>query len=61
MADITFNTDAGVTVARELLIAYLNTGTTASPVWSPVGKRVEDSSTEYDWDSETIRDILGNT
>ena len=61
MADISFNTDAGVTVARELLIAYLNTGTTASPVWSPVGKRVEDSSTEYDWDSETIRDILGNT
>ena len=61
MADITFNTDAGVTVARELLIAYLNTGTTATPVWSPVGKRVEDSSTEYDWDSETIRDILGNT
>ena len=61
MADITFNTDAGVTVARELLIAYLNTGTAATPVWSPVGKRVEDSSTEYDWDSETIRDILGNT
>ena len=61
MADLTFNTEAGVTVARELLIAYLNTGTSASPVWSPIGKRVEDSDTEYDWDSETIRDILGNT
>lgn len=61
MADLTFNTDAGVTVARELLIAYLNTGTAATPVWSPIGKRVEDSDTEYDWDSETIRDILGNT
>lgn len=61
MPDLTFNTEAGVTVARELLIAYLNTGTTASPVWSPIGKRVEDSDTEYDWDSETIRDILGNT
>ena len=61
MADLTFNTDPGVTVARELLIAYLNTGTSAVPVWSPIGKRVEDSDTEYDWDSETIRDILGNT
>lgn len=61
MADLSFNTDAGVTVARELLIAYLNTGTAATPVWSPIGKRVEDSDTEYDWDSETIRDILGNT
>ena len=61
MADLTFNTDSGVTVARELLIAYLNTGTIATPVWSPIGKRVEDSSTELDWDSETKRDILGAT
>ena len=61
MPDLTFNTDPGVTVARELLIAYLNTGTASTPVWSPIGKRVEDSSTEFDWDSETIRDILGNT
>ncbi len=61
MADITFNTDAGKTIARELLIAYLNTGTSATPVWSPVGKRVEDSSAELDWDANTTRDILGNT
>lgn len=61
MADLTFNTDAGKTIARELLIAYMNTGTAATPVWSAVGKRVEDSSTEYDWDSETKRDILGAT
>ena len=61
MADITFNTDAGKTIARELLIAYLNTGTSAAPVWSPVGKRVEDSSAELDWDANTTRDILGNT
>lgn len=61
MADITFNTVAGQTIARELLIAYLNTGTSATPVWSPVGKRVEDSSTEVDWDSETKKDILGAT
>ena len=61
MPDLTFNTESGKTVARELLVAYLNTGTVATPVWSPVGKRVEDSSTELDWDSNTIRDILGAT
>ncbi len=61
MATYTFNTTEGQTVARELLIAYLNTGTSDSPVWSPIGKRVEDSSEEYDWSTETKRDIHGNT
>lgn len=61
MADVTFNTTAGQTIARELLIAYLNTGTASTPVWSPVGKRVEDSSTGLDWSAETKRDILGGT
>lgn len=61
MADLTFNTPAGQTIARELLIAYLNTGTSSAPVWSPVGKRVESSETAYDWSSETRRDILGGT
>ncbi len=59
--DLSFNTTAGRTIAREMLIAYLNTGTGATPVWSPLGKRVEESSTELDWESETIRDILGST
>lgn len=61
MAEFEFNTASGQTVARELLIAYLNTGTNASPVWSPIGKRVEDSSEEMDWSEETKQDILGNT
>ena len=61
MADITFNTAAGQTIARELLIAYLNTGTASTPVWSAIGKRVEDSEASYDWESETKRDILGAT
>ena len=61
MADLEFNTVAGQTIARELLIAYLNTGSATTPVWSPVGKRVEDSSTDYDWDSSTKKDILGAT
>ncbi len=60
MAD-TFNVTAGQTIARELMIAYLNTGTSASPTWSPLGTRVEDSSAEYDWGEETIQDILGST
>ena len=59
--DLTFNTPSGQTIARELLIAYLNTGTAAAPVWSPLGKRVEDSSTELDWENEISRDILGAT
>ena len=33
MADLTFNTPSGQTIARELLIAYLNTGTASAPVW----------------------------
>jgi hypothetical protein len=61
MADLTFNTDPGKTVQRELLIAYLNTGTSSTPVWSPLGKRVSDSSMEMDWSEETLQDILGST
>lgn len=61
MADLTFNTTSGEVVKRELLIAYLNTGTTAVPVWSAIGKRVEDSSMELDWGEESKQDILGST
>lgn len=55
-----FNTAAGL-IARELMIVYLNTGTAASPQWSALGTRVEDSSLGYDWGDETKQDILGNT
>lgn len=61
MADMTFNTTAGQTIDRELLIAYLNTGTSEAPVWSAIGKRVEDSSEEMDWSQESKQDIMGNT
>ncbi len=61
MADMTFNTTAGATIARKLLILYLNTGTGESATWSPVGKRVEDSSAEYDWGEESKQDIFGET
>ena len=61
MADLTFNTTSGQTIERELLIAYLNTGSAGSPTWSPLGKRVADSSMEMDWGQETVQDILGAT
>lgn len=61
MASKTINTTAGLTINRKLQVLYLNTGTQASPVWSAIGKRVEDSAADYDWQSETTKDILGNT
>lgn len=61
MADLTFTTTSGQTIKRELMICYLNTGTSSTPVWSALGKRVEDSSAEYDWETNSIRDILGAT
>lgn len=61
MEEMNFNTPAGQTVSRELLIAYLNTGDVSAPVWSPIGKRVEDSSMELDWSVETKTDIFGDT
>lgn len=60
MADTIFSTKSGQTIAREKLIAYLNTGTNSAPVWSAIGKRVEESSAEYDWNRESSQDILGN-
>lgn len=62
MADLTFNTTPGQTINRELLIAYLNVSKTKeNPKWAPIGKRVEDSSSEYDWGDESKQDILGAT
>lgn len=61
MADMTFNTPAGQVVDRKLLILYLNTGTDSVPEWHAIGKRVEDSSMEMDWQEESKNDILGNT
>lgn len=61
MADLIFATPEGQTIDRELLIAYLNTGTTSAPVWSAIGKRVEDSSEEMDWSQSSSQDVLGNT
>jgi len=61
VADLTFNTAAGAVVERKLMILYLNTGSSEAPVWNAIGKRVEDSSMEYDWQEESKKDILGDT
>ena len=60
MDDLTFNTPAGQVVDRKLLILYLNTGENEEPVWSPIGKRVEESSMEYDFNEESKTDIFGD-
>ena len=61
MADYNFNTPENQTIARELLLLYLNTGTKDAPVWSLIGHRVEDSSMELDWQRESVKDIVGAT
>lgn len=59
--DLSFLTPQGEAVGRELMILYMNTGTKEAPVWSPIGKRAEDSSMEMDWGKESSKDVLGNT
>lgn len=61
MSDMTFNTKPGEVVDRCLLVLCLNTGETSTPAWSPVGKRVEESSMEFDWGEESKTDIFGQT
>lgn len=52
-------TGDGISATREMLITFLDTGTTETPVWSAMGAKVTDSNIEYDWGLETITDILG--
>lgn len=62
MAEATaFNLEDGQKAERKLLVTAVNTGTTAAPAWQIVGVGVEDSSIEYNPDTETITDILGIT
>lgn len=60
MPDMTFNTPSGQTIKREMLVAYLNTSATSTPVWSPLGKRVTNSEQSFDWGKEDSQDVLGN-
>lgn len=48
-------------IAREKLVAYLDVSGSTTPSWAVLGKRVQDSSMEMDWQEESVKDILGNT
>ena len=67
MADATkFNLKDGQKAERKLLVTAINVGDsitsgTGTPKWEIVGVGVEDSSIEYNPDTETITDILGIT
>lgn len=61
MAELKFNTPAGNPVARKMLILYMNTGSKELPKWSAIGRRVEDSSMEFDWNENASTDIFGDT
>lgn len=58
--DMIFNTVENQTMGRHLMVACLNTGTSAAPVWSPIGSHVSSSNMEYDWQKESVTDILNN-
>ena len=56
-----FNLTDGQKAERKLLVTAVNVGTTAEKDWQIIGVGVEDSSIEYNPDTETITDILGIT
>lgn len=67
MADATsFNLQDNQKAERKLLVTAVNVGDsvaggTGTPEWQIIGVGVEDSSIEYNPDTETITDILGIT
>lgn len=56
-----FTAEAGKTIARKQFLCCGNSGTYETPVWSKVGRRVEDSSAEMDWSEESKKGIYGDT
>lgn len=61
-ATLKFNTPKGQPIARELLIAYINTTpATEKPTWAAIGSHTTESSQEYDWSEDSAQDILGET
>jgi hypothetical protein len=66
MADSTFNLQVNQKAERKLLVTAVNVGDSITmesgkPEWEIVGVGVEDSSIEYNPDTETSTDILGIT
>ena len=61
MAEINFNTPDAQEIDRELLVLCVNVSSSATPEWCPLGRGVESSNAEYDWQRESRKDILGTT
>lgn len=61
MPDMTFITPENQAVGRALLVLYLNTGSKEAPTWAAIGRGVDSSSMELDWQRESKKDVLGNT
>lgn len=67
MADATaFNLQANQKAERKLLVTCVNVGDSitmsgGTPEWQPVGVGVEESSIEFNPETETVTDILGIT
>ena len=56
-----FNVGAGVKAPRKLLKHYVNVGTGETKEWELLGVGVEDSAIETNFETETKKDILGNS
>lgn len=56
-----FNTPPGQSIDRKLYLCCGNYGTEETPSWGRIGKHVEDSSAEMDWQEETKKNILGDS
>lgn len=51
--------NSGESPIRDQLVTYLNTGTSETPVWSPVGRTVEESAIDLDYSENSKTDIFG--
>ena len=66
MAASSFNLNSNQKAERKLLVTAVNVADTnitsgGTPIWQVVGAGVEDSSVEFNPDTETVTDILGVT
>lgn len=57
----TFNLMEDQKAERKLLVTAVNVGSSAIPEWEIIGVGVEDSSIEYNPETQTVTDILGIT
>ena len=51
--------NSGESPLREQIVTYLNTTASEQPVWSPMGRTVEDSSIDADYSEDSKTDIFG--